>query len=445
MAVDVSKHVAKAEQAAQTKKYELAIEIYLQALQIDPDNRAARRGVRLAALKQSEIAPTSGLTMKVQGAALRAKLLNPNLDQRIAAYESYLRIDPKNLEMALGLADTCEKAKYPNAATGVLEAVAEMHPKDPTSRTHLGRLLASKEPQKALEHLERALQIDGRNQDAIKLRKDLAAELSIKRTGFESARTTHDLLRDKEKAKELGKADRLQRDEAESGDLISRLEARHRDTPGDKKVLRDLARAYAGAARTEDAQGAWQKLIGLDPGDFDAKVQLGDLRIAQVDRALAAAEGRHDATAVKSLRERRLQIVIEEFGARVAEHPTDLALRFSLGESYLQAGRVDDAIGEFQKAVKDPRKRVDALGLLGECFLQKGLYDLAARQLEKALEESPGLNSERGKSVVYNLGLLRERQGQFAAARDEYLKVYEVDVGYRDVADKVTELSKKAN
>jgi tetratricopeptide (TPR) repeat protein len=88
---------------------------------------------------------------------------------------------------------------------------------------------------------------------------------------------------------------------------------------------------------------------------------------------------------------------------------------------------------------------VDALGLLGECFLQKGLYDLAARQLEKALEESPGLNSERGKSVVYNLGLLRERQGQFAAAKEEYLKVYEVDVGYRDVAQKVTELSKQAN
>lgn len=445
MAVDVSKHVAKAEQAAATKKYELAIEIFLQALQIDPDNRAARRGVRLAAFRQGEISPTSTLTMKVQGAALRAKLLHPNLDQRISAYESYLKLDPKNLGMAHDLAATCEKANYPNAAIGVQEAVAEIHPKDPVSRTALGRLLAQKEPQKALEHLERALQIEPRNQDAIKLRKDLAAELSIKRTGFETAKTTHDLLRDKDKAKELLKADRIQRDESESGDLIGRLEARHREAANDRKVLRDLARAYAGAGRTDDAQGAWQKLIALDPGDFDAKVQLGDLRIAQVDRATAAAEARGDATALKSLRERRIQIVIEEYSARVAEHPTDLALRFALGEAYLSANRLDDAIGEFQKAIKDPRKRVDALGLLGECFLQKGLYDLAARQLEKALEESPGLNSERGKSVVYNLGLLRERQGQFAAARDEYLKVYEVDVGFRDVATKVTELSKKAN
>ena len=134
---------------------------------------------------------------------------------------------------------------------------------------------------------------------------------------------------------------------------------------------------------------------------------------------------------------------IEEFATRVAEHPTDMALRFSLGEQYLKAGRLDEAIGEFQRSVKDPRKRIDSLGLLGECFLQKGLYDLAARQLEKALEESPGLNSERGKAVVYNLGVLREKQGDMPAAKEQFLKVYEVDVSFRDVADKVTRLSQR--
>jgi tetratricopeptide (TPR) repeat protein len=120
-----------------------------------------------------------------------------------------------------------------------------------------------------------------------------------------------------------------------------------------------------------------------------------------------------------------------------------MALRFALGEEFLKAGNPDKAIEEFQKAVKDPRKRIEALGLLGECFLQKGLYDLAARQLEKALEESPGLNSERGKAVVYNLGVLREKQGNLAAAKEQFLKVYEVDVSFRDVADKVTRLSQQ--
>jgi tetratricopeptide (TPR) repeat protein len=439
MAIDVSKQVAKAEQAAAQKKYELAIEIYLQALAIDPDNRAGRRGVRLAAVKQQELAPTSSLTKGMQLAAAKAKIMNPNLDQRIAAYEGWLRLDPKNLEKGIELAETCEKAKYPNGAIGVYEALAEIHAKDPDSRTALGRLLSAKEPQKALEHLERALQIDPRNQDAIKIRKDLAAELSIKRTGFEGARTTHDLLRDKDKAKELSQADRLQRNEAETGDVVTRLRARIQADPQDKKSMRELARALASSNRYEEAKAAWKQLIDTDPTDFDARVQLGDLRIAQVERQLASASG----PAADALRTQKTQVLIEEYSSRVAEHPTDLALRFALGEALMNAGRLDEAIGEFQKAVKDPRKRVDALCILGECFLEKGHYDLAARQLEKALEESPGLNSERGKAIVYTLGRLRERQGHFSAARDEFLKVYEVDLGYRDVATKVTELSKR--
>lgn len=443
MAIDVSKQVAKADQAASQKKYELAIEIYLQALAIDPDNRSGRRGIRMAAFRQHEINPASGFSQKMQLAAAKAKLLHPNLDQRIQALEGYLKVDPKNLDLCLQLADTCEKAKYPNGAIGVLEGVAEIHPKDPESRTHLGRLLGSKEPQKALEHLERALQLEPRNQTAIKLRKDLAAEMSIRRTGFETAKTTHDLLRNKDQMKELLQAERIQLDADSSADAISRIETRLRAAPEDKKLLREYARQLASAGRSEDAKKAWQRLIQVDPTDFDARVQLGDLRIAEVDRALASAESRRDAAAVAAAKRRRVEIVIEEFQARVAEHPTDLALRFSLGDAFREAGRVDDAIGEFQKAVKDPRNRVDALCLLGECFLDKGLFELAARQLEKALEESPGLNSERGKQIVYNLGVLRERQGQHDAARGEFLKVYEVDVGYRDVADKVTALSRK--
>lgn len=443
MAIDVSKQVAKADLAASQKKYELAIEIYLQSLAIDPDNRAARRGVRLAAVKQQEISPTSSLTKGMQLAAVKAKLLHPSLDQRIAAYEGFLRIDPKNLDMGLELAEACEKAKYPNGATGVHEGLAEIHPKDGESRTALGRLLASKEPQKALEHLERALQINPKNQDAIKLRKDLAAELSIKRTGFESARTTHDLLRDKDKAKELAQSDRLQRSEGETGDVVARLEARIRENPTDKKALRELARALGSAGRYADATKAWTRVIEVDPTDYDARVQLGDLRIGQVDRQIAALEQKGPSPALDALRRDRTQILIEVYQARVAEHPTDLGLRFSLGESLRAAGRLDEAIGEFQRAIKDPRNRVDALCVLGECFLEKGHFDIAARQLDKALEESPGLNSERGKAIIYTLGLLRERQGQFAAARDEFLKVYEVDLGYRDVAARVTELSKK--
>ena len=52
------------------------------------------------------------------------------------------------------------------------------------------------------------------------------------------------------------------------------------------------------------------------------------------------------------------------------------------------------------------------------------------------------MQQERGKQVVYNLGVLREKQGNLPAAKEEFLKVYEVDVSFRDVAEKVTRLSR---
>lgn len=440
MAIDVSKQIAKAESAFQSRKYDIAIEIFLQALQIDPDNRRGRRGVRMAALKKTEHSYPSAFSIKIATAPTRAGMVNPNADKKAAAYEAYLKVDPKNAGMAHKLAQTLEKAGYVNGAIGTYEALVATHPKDEDALVNLGRLLGPKEPQAALEQLEKALSLNKKNQQAIKLRKDLAAEISITRTGFETARTTHDLLRDKEKAKQLLEDDRLQRTAGDSGDYLAKLEAQAKASPQDAKMQRKLAIAYVQSQKYDEAEEAWGTVLELDPTDFDARVKLGDLRISRCQRELAAAKQAGEAEKVKLLRRKLLDTQIGEFRTRVAEHPTDLGLRHQLGQALLQAGEVDDAIGEFQKAVKDPRKRFEALSLLGECFLQKELYDLAARQLERALEESPGLNSDQGKRVVYNLGLLHEKQGDVAAARERYLSIYEVDVSYRDVAKKVTEL-----
>ena len=440
MAIDVSKQVAKAESAFQSRKYDLAIEIYQQALEIDPDNRRGRRGIRMAALKKVENNYPSGFSIKIATVPARAGMANPNAEKKAAACESYLKVDPKNSSVAHKLALTLEKAGYLNGAIGVYEALIATAAKDENAYVNLGRLLGPKDPENAIEHLETALSINRKNQQAIKIRKDLAAELSIQRTGFETAKTTHDLLRNKDQAKELGQQDRLQRAADESGDYVARLKAEVADNPGDAKALRKLAIAYGQSQKYDDAMETWGLVLEADPTDFDARVKLGDLRISRIQRNLIAAEKANDEAETTRLKRQLLQSRIMEYRTRVAEHPTDLGLRHELGQALLQAGDVDDAIGEFQKAVKDPRKRFEALSFLGECFLQKDLFDLAARQLERALEESPGLNSKQGKRVVYNLGLLHERQGDVPAARERYLSIYEVDVSYRDVAKKVTEL-----
>jgi tetratricopeptide (TPR) repeat protein len=442
MAVDVSAQVAKADAAMAQRKYDMAMEQYANAVMRDPDHRGARRGLRIAAYKRIENNYPSGMSIKLQTAGLRALMLSPKADQKIGAYESYLKIDPKSVDMAMALGKACEQAGYPNAAVGVYESIVEHSPKEIAPRIAIGRLLASRDANEALKHLEVALKLEPKNAEALKIRKDLAAEMTIKRTGFETAKTTHDLLRDKGQAKDLEAAGRMHRTAEDSSDAVTRIRRQLESAPNEPRLLRQLAKAQAASNQYDESAATWKRILEIDPGDFDAKVQLGDLRIARIDRAIVKAQQTGDKAESERLDKEKTDVTIEEYTVRVAEHPTDMALRFALGECQLKAGKLDDAIAEFQRAVKDPRKRVEALGLLGECFIQKGLYDLAARQLEKALEESPGLSSERGKAVVYNLGVLREKQGNVPAALDQFLQVYEVDVSFRDVADKVSKLSR---
>jgi hypothetical protein len=71
------------------------------------------------------------------------------------------------------------------------------------------------------------------------------------------------------------------------------------------------------------------------------------------------------------------------------------------------------------------------------------MYDLAESQLRKALDESPGM-SERKKEILYNLGLLKEKQGDPQSALAEYKKIYEVDIQFRDVGQRMEKLKEEA-
>lgn len=117
-----------------------------------------------------------------------------------------------------------------------------------------------------------------------------------------------------------------------------------------------------------------------------------------------------------------------------------MPVRLRYGRLLLDEQKYDEAIAELQRAVNDPRCRVDALVALGQCFFKKGVLDLAAKQLEKALESLPGMNA-RSKEILYNLGTIAEKRGENAEARAHYARIYEADIAYRDVASKMEQLA----
>ena len=83
-----------------------------------------------------------------------------------------------------------------------------------------------------------------------------------------------------------------------------------------------------------------------------------------------------------------------------------------------------------------PKSRIKSLFYLALAFKQKTQYDLAIEQLTTALSEVSVMDEIR-KDICYELGTIYELMGKQEEAVGYYKQIYQVDIGYRDVAQKI--------
>jgi tetratricopeptide (TPR) repeat protein len=199
----------------------------------------------------------------------------------------------------------------------------------------------------------------------------------------------------------------------------------------------------------EAAVGWYQYAADLTNGaDTGLVRKASDLKMKCLEREIAAHEeflSTHDAATesytrtseqLKAAKAKRAEIVIAQAQERVARNPTDLQLRFELGENLFNAGRFREALPELQRARQNPHARLKAMNVLGCCYGELGMLDLAMKQLEEASRESLSMDAMK-KEIVYNLGLIYERTGEQEKSVACMKQIYEVDYGYRDVARRV--------
>jgi tetratricopeptide (TPR) repeat protein len=447
--MDLSKHLEKADDAIRRKNFDYGIDLFRQLLTVSPGDYKARLGLHRAYMRKQEVKPTPAWAAKVQGspALALAKTFRAakNFLKEAEALESYLALEPTNVSVALDQGYALERANLFDAALAVYEAVAEAVPTAGDAWKHAGAMLTKKrEIQRALDCYTKALEINPRDQESIKARKDLAAEGALLSSGLETGAHSRDLIKDKDRAAELERGHRLLHTAEEIDAEIERLLGELSSKPTSVALLTQIAQLYERKNDAAAAVDCVERALEYEPNNFDLKVRRGLLRSRMLERRMEelrtkAPADPEAAAALASTEKEKLRFEIEEARARVAEHPTDLSLRFKLGKLQLKAGDVDDALGELQKSVQDPRVKTDALVALGQAFFRKGIYDLAKRQLEKALESIPS-GSPRAKEILYNLGVVCEKAGARADALGFYLRIYEVDVAYRDVSDKVKNL-----
>jgi tetratricopeptide (TPR) repeat protein len=119
----------------------------------------------------------------------------------------------------------------------------------------------------------------------------------------------------------------------------------------------------------------------------------------------------------------------------------DYDTHYNLGIAYREMGLLDEAIGEFQLAAKDPVHLVDCCSMLGVSFLEKGLPELAVKWYQRGLQ-APDLKEEVTLSLLYDMGEVYLTMGDIEAARKTFVELYGINSNYRDVVAKLEELGR---
>ena len=143
--------------------------------------------------------------------------------------------------------------------------------------------------------------------------------------------------------------------------------------------------------------------------------------------------------------------LFEEFRSAMGEpgkdEHEDLETHYNLGIAYREMGLLEEAISEFQKVAKSEDKgpafryAMQCCTLLGLAFMEKGQPAIAAIWYERALQ-TPGLDQESILALRYDLGVAQELAGDKAAAVKSFSQVYAMNIDYRDVSERISQLEK---
>lgn len=142
--------------------------------------------------------------------------------------------------------------------------------------------------------------------------------------------------------------------------------------------------------------------------------------------------------------------LFEEF--RAAEEgdavQEDFETHYNMGTAYKEMDLMDEAVQEFQTSANlvkpgDGTSRfLQCCNMLGHCFMQKGMPEAAVIWFKKGLS-APGHSEDEYQALRYELASAYEQLGDLKHAREFYTEVYGVDVSYREVADKLSQLKNK--
>lgn len=430
----------RVQEALNKNNLDYAVELLISILTMEPeldDLRKELRTVQVDRLKSTKPNPLS--SMKGIGKTMAVKsAIKKEPAKALTAAEELMKIDPLNPAFLDLYHEAAKAAGNLNAAAITYEAALRANRKNADLLEKLGLLyLEMGQPHEARGIFERLGELRPTDQKVIKWIKDTAAMDSMEKGGWEREGDFRGKLKNEGEASELEQEGRSQQSMNDMDKLILRQRKRLEAEPDNLNLYRPLADSMVKAGQLAEAlevlQQADEKANHADPMIQRA---ITDTTLKIYDYNIKVLTESGDTEAAEEQRQEKQKYQLEDIAAKVKRYPNDLSFKFDYGELLYARGDLDAAIGQFQQAQRNPQRRIDSLYLMGSCFKAKGQYDIAASQLRKAAEELPTMD-ETKMAILYELGEVLEAQGDMDAALNHFKSIYAVDIGYKNVAEKI--------
>jgi tetratricopeptide (TPR) repeat protein len=446
------RHWLKAVAAIELRNFGYAISLLQGILKQEPEFLTCRQLLRRTEVTRHKAAKKTFFNISTAPIAVMKAQRESKKDPKRAMemIEKVLEDEPYNRQANLVLKEAAVAAGWPEIGVFALRTLLEEHPRDVKLLHDLGRLCHDMgENEQAVEIYNRITDIEPLDAEALRLGKDASARASMTGGGWTQAESYRDLIKDKEVAVSLEQQSRMRLTGESLDQQIAETYARHQAEPQNIDLARKLGALNEEKSDVESALAWYQYAADLTSGsDAGLLRKVSDLKMKRAEGEIAAHEEflschRPDDEAyvkrmeqLQAARKNRSEILIDEARKRVERNPTDLQLRFELGEYLVNAENFKAALPELQRARQNPNARLKAMNLLGRCYRALGMLDLSMKQLEDAAKEILSMDAMK-KEIVYNLGLVYEQMGEKEKSLNCMKQIYETDYGYKDVAERV--------
>lgn len=227
--------------------------------------------------------------------------------------------------------------------------------------------------------------------------------------------------------------------------------------PANSDLYRWLARAYGVARRFREARTALEKAVEIKPDNLRAREDLVQYHLGVPEHLGGGVErARREAEAVRQVDPAGSRVLLagihlhlkdpggaeREYLAAIAETPADLRPRMGLGYLYQSLSRWPEAFEAFEGILRIQPEAWDAMYQIGRTGAFSGQrLDRAEEVLKRYLGHVHQGDGPPLSGAHFRLGMVYEKKGDAARAREQYERSLELDPGNQEVRQALARLS----